>query len=46
MKKKFSLRILSTSDIHGSILATDYADNSTTDYGLSRVSSVIKKSSK
>ena len=42
MKKKFSLRILSTSDIHGSILAKDYADNSTTDYGLSRVSSVIK----
>lgn len=42
MKREFSLRILSTSDIHGSVLAKDYADNSITEYGLSRVSSVIK----
>jgi 2',3'-cyclic-nucleotide 2'-phosphodiesterase/3'-nucleotidase len=43
MKKKFSLRILSTSDIHGAVLAKDYANNSITDYGLSRVSSVLKR---
>jgi len=41
--KTFNLRILSTSDIHGAVLALDYADNSETDYGLSRVSSVLKQ---
>lgn len=43
MNKAFRLRILSTSDIHGAVLAKDYADNSETDYGLSRVSNVIKQ---
>ena len=43
MIKTFNLRILSTSDIHGAVLAKDYADNSETDYGLSRVSSVFNE---
>ncbi|MGE4378954.1 MAG: metallophosphoesterase, partial [Candidatus Izemoplasmatales bacterium] len=42
MNKKFTLRILSSSDIHGSILAKNYADNSKVNYGLSLLSSAIK----
>ena len=43
MKKEFNLKILSTSDIHGTILAKNYADNSLTCSGLSVVSSMVKK---
>jgi len=43
MNSNFSLRILSTSDIHGYILAKNYADNSKVDYGLSIVSNIIKE---
>ncbi len=42
MNKKFTLRILSSSDIHGSVLAKNYADNSKVNYGLSLLSSAIK----
>ncbi|MGE0090906.1 MAG: hypothetical protein AB7S50_15665, partial [Bacteroidales bacterium] len=43
MNSNFNLRILSTSDIHGYILAKNYADNSKVDYGLSIVSNIIKE---
>lgn len=43
MNEKFNLRILSTSDIHGTLLAKNYADNSEVKYGLSVVSSIINE---
>ena len=43
MNKNFNLRILSTSDIHGCILAKNYADNSKVGYGLSVASNIIKE---
>ena len=42
-KKKFSLRILSTNDVHGQILAVNYANNQKMNKGMSLLSSAVKK---
>ncbi len=43
MKKSFTLRILSTSDIHGSILPIYYGDNSRVNRGMTKIASIIKE---
>lgn len=42
MKTTFNLKILTTSDIHGSILPIKYADNSSAGFGMSRISTLLK----
>jgi 2',3'-cyclic-nucleotide 2'-phosphodiesterase/3'-nucleotidase len=43
MRKKFSLRIMSTNDVHGQILAVNYANNQKMNKGMSLLSSAVKK---